>query len=455
MKLYSQMDPAWKLKRLGESRDSTIGSFGCLLTCMSMVGSLYGHDLDPLALNVLMKDAGGFQGAYIIPAVLPQVMPGVIFRNFERCSDHPAPLAQIDASIAQGKPVIIEVDYSPRTGMQNHWLVLYARQGNDYLLRDPYPYPVDSRDILLTRSRYNFAGEPRHIISAVVWFDGTLSSPPPIQPPTPPPGGTPTIPVYVATDDLALRTQSYVSPSNLIRRLHFNEALLSLEPEGVSRAKLLAVNEWLYVQDANGQVGYVAAWYLAFQKQIPPTPPVQPPTPPTLPGNVLYVKTTVHMLALRSEPRLAPETLVKYLPLFSNLCVLEPLADAQAKIGITNQWLHVEDISAAQGYIAAWLITTSDEIGLGPVKEPEQPPTPDPTKLIVRPTTDGLALRSQPYVNDTTLIKRLPLDSDLAVLDPVDEARLNIGSVGNWFKVRDITGAEGFVAAWYVLEVTA
>jgi hypothetical protein len=363
-------------------------------------------------------------------------------------------MAQIDASLIQGKPVIIEVDYSPRQGMQNHWLVLVAKQGEDYLLRDPYPYPVETKDILLIQSRYNFAGEPKHIITAVVWFDGTLQSPPPSQPPTPPPSATPSIPVYVATADLALRSQPFVSPTNLIKRLPLNTEVRSLEAEDITKSKLLAVNEWLYVQDPGGQAGYMAAWYLSLQKQAPPEPPVQPPTPPTPPPDELYVKTVVDMLALRSAPRVGADTLLKYLPLFSNLRVLEPVVDAQVKIGIRNQWLQVEDIVGTRGYIAAWFVTLSDEIGLGPVREPKEPITPDPAHLIVRPTTDGLALRTQPVVNETTLIKRLPLTSDLVVLDPVDLARRNIGSVGKWFRVRDITGTEGYVAAWYVLEAT-
>ncbi|NUM49331.1 MAG: SH3 domain-containing protein, partial [Anaerolineales bacterium] len=59
-----------------------------------------------------------------------------------------------------------------------------------------------------------------------------------------------------------------------------------------------------------------------------------------------------------------------------------------------------------------------------------------------------LALRSQPVVADNTLIKRLPLQADLLVLETNWEAKL--GKEGQWLKVKDVEGAEGYVAAWFV-----
>jgi hypothetical protein len=46
------------------------------------------------------------------------------------------------------------------------------------------------------------------------------------------------------------------------------------------------------------------------------------------------------------------------------------------------------------------------------------------------------------------LIKRLPLGTVLVVSEP--NAREKIGRNDQWLKVKDPTGAEGFVAAWFV-----
>jgi hypothetical protein len=63
-----------------------------------------------------------------------------------------------------------------------------------------------------------------------------------------------------------------------------------------------------------------------------------------------------------------------------------------------------------------------------------------------------LALRSQTVISQATLIKRLPLGAELVVVDPAGEAERKIGVVNEWIKVRDISGAEGYVAAWYVIK---
>jgi hypothetical protein len=51
-------------------------------------------------------------------------------------------------------------------------------------------------------------------------------------------------------------------------------------------------------------------------------------------------------------------------------------------------------------------------------------------------------------ISEATLIKRLPVRSELLVLEAGGESK--IGVVGQWLKVRDLLGVEGYVAAWYV-----
>jgi len=173
----SQQDPRWKNKHLGHET-ITIGKWGCLLTCMAMVANGFGAEETPETLNDRLKGAGGFIGALVIPAAMPRVVAGVRFANYIPCENQPAPMAEINAALAAGKPVIVEVDYSPAHGLQNHWVVLYDRKGDDYLIHDPWPFPVENKEVLLT-SRYGFAGSPQDIIQGAVFYDGVAAPQPP------------------------------------------------------------------------------------------------------------------------------------------------------------------------------------------------------------------------------------------------------------------------------------
>jgi len=59
-----------------------------------------------------------------------------------------------------------------------------------------------------------------------------------------------------------------------------------------------------------------------------------------------------------------------------------------------------------------------------------------------------VALRRSTVIADHTLIKRLPNNSPVLTLEK--GANSKIGVDGQWLKVRDTSGTEGFVAAWYV-----
>jgi hypothetical protein len=72
----------------------------------------------------------------------------------------PAPIAQIDAAVAAGKPVILQVDWNKQAGIQTHFVLVKEKKGNDYVLYDPYKYGGDGPDkevLLTTRYKYNGA----------------------------------------------------------------------------------------------------------------------------------------------------------------------------------------------------------------------------------------------------------------------------------------------------------
>jgi hypothetical protein len=454
----SQMDPRWKDKLLGFDSSSTIGSYGCLMTSMTMVANYYGFSETPDTVNEKMKAAKGFQGPLIMPAMFPVAFPGMIYRNFIQCQNQPAPITEIDAYLAQGKPVIIEVDYSPNAGLQNHWIVLYGKQGSDYLLRDPYPYPTVTAPVTLMTSRYKFAGDPSKIIRAVVYLEGgaQAQTQTPVTPPTVKldKGVTASFPVYATADGLALRSDTVVADYTLIERVPLNTKLTVLEADATARPKVGVLNQWLAVKDSGGTQGYTAAWYVGLAQASTPAV-VTPATPAPKPAN-LIVKTNDEGVALRSTPTISDASLVKRVPVNTELVCTEPFDAALKKVGVVYQWLQVQDVTKTSYYVAAWYVTAvNGQLTLG-VKDQSsgvsfgiETGIPEPT--IVRAAVEGLALRTQPLIMKETLIKRLAVDSELQCLEAPEFAEPKIAKMGEWLHVCDVEGQEGYVAAWYVI----
>jgi hypothetical protein len=158
-------------------------------------------------------------------------------------------------------------------------------------------------------------------------------------------------------------------------------------------------------------------------------------------------------LSFRTQPVIAPETLIRRVPVTEQLICVEPARQAIPKVGVEGQWLKVKDASNQQGYVAAWYVRYASGSTLQPAGTATTAAVPHAASnnggpIKVRATAEGVALRRQPVVSAVTLIKRLPLGTELTVQEPNAEAR--IGKNDQWLKVKDPTGAEGFVAAWFV-----
>jgi hypothetical protein len=209
-----------------------------------MVSSGYGYSIDPASLNdklVALGPNAGFQGALVIPASLPNVLPRMIYKNFYWCRETPAPMLEIDTAIAGGKTVIIELDYSPSAGLQNHWIVLYQKKRKDYLLRDPYPYPSETTDVLLSKSRFAFAGGIENIITAALFLDGIKSTPEPgpaLEPQS-------ELEIYAIVDGLALRNQPHIATDNLLKRIPLFQRISVIESKDDALQKIGVVNQWI------------------------------------------------------------------------------------------------------------------------------------------------------------------------------------------------------------------
>lgn len=452
---FSQQDPRWKAKPLGFDGSCKIGTHGCLLACMAMTASVYGFHETPDTLNEKMKTVKAFQGALVVPSLLGKALPGMVYQDYRDCQDQPAPLTEIDACLAQGKPVIVKVDFSPRESLQDHWIVVYARKDGDYLIQDPWPFPAETGEVGLLW-RYGFAGKAAQIIQAVLWLDGPAGAIAPPRPPDLDTGVAASFKVYATVGDLAVRTRPLVAEATLIGRVALNSEFTVLEEDETARPKVGQVNQWLPVKAAGGPIGYTAAWYLAFEKQAPP--PAPPALPRSRPARSLVVRTTAPGVALRSKPETTDSTLIKRLPPGSELKALEAEAKARKKIGVLYEWLQVRDVGDQDGWVAAWYVAPAAAAALG-AREYIPPDlirsgviTGQAPSVLLRAIQDGLALRNQPVIREETLLKRLPLGAELVASEPPEIVIANIGRMGEWLHVRDAAGEEGYVAAWYVVE---
>lgn len=455
-----QNDEAWKQTPLGNSKE-TIGSWGCLLTSVTMMLNGVGYNETPATANEKFKKAGGFNGALFMPAFLPYVWPNCAYRDMQPCEAYPAPIAQIDAAVAAGKPVILQVDWNKQAGIQTHFVLIKEKKGDDYSLYDPYKYGGDGPDkevLLTTRYKYNGAKLASEI-SAVLWFDSYSTTPP--EPPK-----IEKVPVpaekyilYAGEDDLALRSEPSVT-GYLWKRMLMGTELICLEPKAQAKPKIGSQGQWIQVQDPNGDQGYVAAWFVSEQKGKPaaststtsipgatsaPAPkPVGAPAP--VPPGALALYPTEE-LSFRSKPVIAPETLIRRIPATEQLISLEPANQAVAKVGVQNQWIKVRDANKKEGYVAAWYVKYAGGTNAQATSSTPAAASATGATNKVKTTVEMVSLRNQPVVSDASLIKRVPINYEFTITEPGGESK--IGANNKWIKVKDATH-EGYVAAWFV-----
>jgi len=160
---YSQQDPKWKNKLLGNS-ELTIGDYGCFLTCFSMI-----LEETPDKVNDRVKVFGGFAGALLSAGVVPNAYPQISVSQ-TWCTNNPAPLDIIDNALKNGSPVIVQVDTSPVTGIQSHFVILNKLIGNDYSMVDPWPLVDEPPATLL--GRYGNGRDAKTIITYIAVIGG-------------------------------------------------------------------------------------------------------------------------------------------------------------------------------------------------------------------------------------------------------------------------------------------
>jgi hypothetical protein len=153
-------------------------------------------------------------------------------------------------------------------------------------------------------------------------------------------------------------------------------------------------------------------------------------------------------LAFRSRPEIAPETLIRRIPVTEQLISLDPPSFAIEKVGVVGKWLKVRDQRDKEGFVAAWYVKYAGGSNAQQPSTTEASTTASSGNGTVKAAAQAVAFRRQPVVNDTTLIRWLPLGEELTISEPGGESK--IGANNQWLKVRDRSGTEGYVAAWFV-----
>ena len=468
--LLSQNDPRWKDIKLGFSTSVTIGSQGCALTCLAMMATGYGYKETPETLNKKLVGLGsgnGYIGTFMVWAGISRLYPRIGIKEIYVCSEaKPLPVNRIDALLANGQTVLVECDRSLAAGDQVHWVLLTRKQGDDYVMLDPWPYPVDNGEVLLTK-RYGFGRPVEQVINSVAFYEcwDNATDGPPIQ-------DVPGLYVRVlasTTSGLRLRMQPNTT-SSIITAEIAGAPLFVLEETSEALAKIGVTDKWIKVRDPQGFEGYVAAWYLEKLAEVLPEPVIEP-EPEPVPTLTIFVSPNVgsNGLFLRSQPASdAPK--IGVLQANEELQVLDVPETAIAKIGLPDQWINVRSARGETGYCSSYHVILSetppppfDQLPIPePVTEPEpQPepisqPIPEPEPVLVQlgvlvsksVGNVGLRLRSNPV--NGSVIYVMPAGSKLTVLEPAEKARPKIGVFGEWLNVKDEHGRTGYTAAWFV-----
>ena len=387
---HSQNDPQWKADILGfGGPGDTIGYVGCALTSVAMLLSGHGHYETPKTLNQKLKDRQGFVSSGIRWDVVSQVHPQVRLRENISCETSDAPLAKIDASLAAGQPVVVRVDNSPAPGLQWHYVLVYARKGDDYLMLDPWPYQPGTTKEDFLMPRYSQGNPLRRSIQQVLLYEcstsgGTISTPassptttgtPPSQPgPVPAPsGGVYVQPTPEVTAFMYMRFSTDTSSTaNVVTQIYPGTQLLLVESDGES--KLGKAGQWVRVHDSQGHEGLAAAWLL---EKVPgfstsqPTEPAPSPAPsgvesspvetpasaPSAPvpapeKEKLFVRVGTGGLRIYAKAS-TTSAVVAAEKSGARLTVTESASAARGKIGKTGKWIQVKATNNKRGYAQA------------------------------------------------------------------------------------------------------
>ena len=484
---YSQQDPQWKADTLGfGDPGDTIGYVGCALTSVAMLVSGHGYTETPKTLNQKLKSQQGFVSSGIRWDVVSKVHPQITLKENIPCENTDAPLARINAALEAGQPVVVRVDSSPAPGLQWHYVLLYARKGNDdYLMLDPYPYQPGTAKEDLLMARYSRGNPLKRAIQQVLIYQcstsgGTISLPssgttdtPQTQPTTGTVGEGPRARVKAElTWGLNIRSSTDTSTmTNVVVSVPAGTELLLLDADGPSK---IGTQQWVRVREPGGKEGLAAAWYLDSMGVATPAPSTGSTSTPAseapASSGKIQVRVTdavTSVLRIRSSTDTSSNANIVTTVTAGTLLTLVNASD-DAKIGGNGQWVRVRTAQGKEGMTAAWFLekvasaaptpaTGSTSGGSGapaPASTPSTPPQQmDPNKKYLAVSdvagAGGTALRktaSNSAVSQMTLTPGMLL----IVIEPYAKAKGKLGQQNQWIYVRGPNKKLGYVLSQFV-----
>jgi hypothetical protein len=181
--LWNQRDPKWAGQRLGTKDGTTIGGYGCLLTCIAMMN----RGFDPLSpilwpnnVDDLFTNQNGYaNGNLVIWTAIRRILPNVALLDHDNCATVPAPIDKIRDLLNRGGACVLRVGFGGNSANM-HWLLANGYDGNDIIFHDPW-YGDESR---FASHRYG-AGVAATDILEVYYFGDAIADPPVYKPEAP------------------------------------------------------------------------------------------------------------------------------------------------------------------------------------------------------------------------------------------------------------------------------
>jgi hypothetical protein len=145
--IYSQRDNRWASILLGYNTSTyTIGSHGCLITCLSML-----TNRTPDTTNQILQSSGGFVsggGLFIWNACANL---GLKQTYLSPKWDGPVTdfgVTKAKELIDAGNPLLCEVDFNPSTiGEDMHFVLVIGYEGENFTMADPWTGTTGSMDV--------------------------------------------------------------------------------------------------------------------------------------------------------------------------------------------------------------------------------------------------------------------------------------------------------------------
>lgn len=182
--IYKQTDPRWGNVLLGFGTDPSdnLYNFGCVVTCLTMTACYYGRNETPPTINQKLKDKNAFTSAtpngpkdLYVPGGLSKVFTDIKeTRTVTPSKLTDGQVADIKNALDQHYPVMIGLDYNPKTPLADYHFVLIVdynpNDENDFTIADPLTGG--------TRSLKDYLGwykpSARNTIESYVVFSGKV-----------------------------------------------------------------------------------------------------------------------------------------------------------------------------------------------------------------------------------------------------------------------------------------